>query len=786
MNGLLLAAIAGIMCSVPVPAYEVQFNPATMELSAMTAGGARELVKGIEYTASFAKGGLAFRTAGVAEVEPHGDGAWEISYALEGPAADEAQVRCTARLLSSRCLRLQWHIAYNGPQRAFNSWGCALRFAFARPPDEARTKALVRWVRPTGRHDWEVAGDAPYPDLERQLRAVRIGDIELAVLAHDYNPDWLYGGQLSRAAVHALNLPAKAPQQVTKTFEIVAAEPGVGDEVLIALASGEPLGIAVESGRLGNLFAPGEPLRVEAKICNVSRQPRQGRLVWRVWDYYGHCVARGSEAVQLAAGQQIRKRLVPAGLRARRGIYFVAVTLKWPGGRRMLRATVGVLPRRAPGAPDAASPFGLAAIIANPQTYPDQPDIETVLKLASRIGVRWIRGFGFPIKPEVKPQEVEQARRRLQLLRRYGILPHVQCGYAMPRSQQQAEVFARDFAASLRAYKFLSPYIEVGNEGNFSTKPADYVRLLLKPQFEVMRKVHPAGKVMCMGLGGVHRQWWEGFVKAGGLDYLDVVSVHPGHHPRAPEFWDGPQGPQVWEFWRHMLLVFNTLHRRGLDAQKQVWITEGYSPSSPTRTWLDLRTAADYLVREYCISLALGVRVIEWYQFQDGLWHSRRPKPDDGEYNYGMVYTDLTPKPQYIAYGVMTEQLGGARCVGRLDLGADDLYGIRFEDGAGRFIDVLWSYREKDECDLQWWPPEAFRGRHRRPAEPWEEQWRQTVAVELAARGGVRITDIMGNERVVHARGGKVRLELTGSPVYVRGLGSMTLRDIAPAGGEQL
>jgi hypothetical protein len=122
----------------------------------------------------------------------------------------------------------------------------------------------------------------------------------------------------------------------------------------------------------------------------------------------------------------------------------------------------------------------------------------------------------------------------------------------------------------------------------------------------------------------------------------------------------------------------------------------------------------------------------------------------------------------------MTEQLEGATYVGRLDLGAEDLYGVRFQRD-GKAVDVLWSYREKHETDIPWWPVETYKDCSRKPGEPWVERWKAPVEVALPAAGAVTVTDIMGNDRTVEREGGKVTLWLTGSPVYVAGLGDVAL-----------
>jgi hypothetical protein len=259
-------------------------------------------------------------------------------------------------------------------------------------------------------------------------------------------------------------------------------------------------------------------------------------------------------------------------------------------------------------------------------------------------------------------------------------------------------------------------------------------------------------------------------VGAGGLELADVLSIHPGSFPKAPEFWEG------WRGWVFRSQVQDSLAAARRHGHQRVWITETYAPNMPIRSGLDLRTSADYLVRTYLCAIALGVQVTEWYQFQDGMWFAARPNPRDVEHNFGIVYSDLTPKPAYVAYGALTEQLEGATYQGRLELGAEDLYGVRFAQG-GKPLDVLWSYREKHEVDIAWWPPEKFARNSRQPGEPWVERWRAPVPVVLPAAGGVEVTDLMGNRRLVQPVAGKVTLRLTGSPVYVRGLGRVALRE---------
>ncbi len=718
------------------------------------------LVRGVEYRAND-ETGLAFRTL---RAVPADNGV--MRFELEGPAADAAEVTVRVEPLAEGSV-LRWTIAYDGPPRRWNTWTSGFGFTFGPEITDVQTRAVTKWVKPTGKHPWEVRGDTVYPDTECQLRQVIFGDTALVMVADDYDPDWIYGRSRDRARHWRLTPPVAPATEVTCRMALLAVPAAGRDPArLAAMAAGRPLALSVATGRVGNLFAPGERVPLTVEITNVSRRRQSGRLDIVVHDYQGQTLLK--ERLPLNLGPSECRRVSRTLWPGERGVLFVDTLLSWSAGHQPYRTTIGVLPEQEAGGTRRDSPFGLAAVIANPQYYPDQWDLDTVLRLAERIGVRWLRGGWIPLQESLTEDQVAMTRQRLALLERHGILPHVQMGASVPAPEKVGELQTL-LRASLSRFPEAGEYIEVGNELNFSASAAEYVERVLRPVHEVMQEVRPEGKVMTMGLGGVVRDWLAALVTAGGLSLADVLSIHPGCHPRAPEFWQG------WRGWVFRPQVQDALAAARQNSGKEVWITEAYAPVSHYRSSVDLRTAADYLVRTYVCAIALGVRVIEWYQFQDGVWFAQRQYPADGEYNYGMLYTDLTPKPQYVAFGAMTEQLEGATCLGRLELGDDELYGVRFARD-GETIDVLWSYREKHETDLAWWPPEQFAHNSRKPGEPWEERWRAPVRLVLPAAGPVEVTDTMGNRSHRRSDQGTVVLELTGSPVYVRGVGDIPRR----------
>lgn len=721
-----------------------------VRLSAESGGTTVTLLNGLTYAAEDASG-LVFQTS-AASLSP--DGA--LTFTLTGPGA--AEVELSARITPvARGVLLDWLLTSKGASRKWRSAG--FQFDFASPVTAARTRPLVRWVQPTGREKWEVAGDTPYPTTEWQWREADLGDSALVMLSPDYDPDWIYGNQLDRAAHWSWAPPAEPGEKRLRMGLFAAPRGQLQPATVAATAAGRPLAIGLTTGRVGNLFKPGETALVTCTVSNATEQPQAGSLLLEGYDYAGRRLGQLQRPLKLAAMASEAASL-PVSLPGR-GLVFIAAHLTWPGGETVERTNVGFLPERPVTPAPAASPFALSGLIAAPERYPDQYDLATVLDLAQRIGVRWVRGGWVPLEAAPTAADEAQAHRRFDQLHARGILPYPQAGAGIPKPEE-LPAFRERPKVSLQHFSWVSPYLEVGNELNYGAGAVQYVQDLLKPVHDCTREVFPQAKIVSMGLGGVGADWLADFVKAGGMDLVDVLSIHPGCHPRAPEFWEG------WRGWVFRSQVQDAL-KAARTAGKDVWITEAYAPTVPQRSQVDPRTSADYLVRTYVCSLAVGVKLVAWYQFQDGVWFAQRPNPDDMEYNYGMVYTDLTPKPAYVAYGAMTEQLEGAVYQGRIDLGAPDLYGVRFLKD-GQPLDVLWSYREKHETDLPWWPEEKYLKDSRKPGEPWQERWHAPVQVSLPAAEGATVTDLMGNTQPATVLDGKVSLALSGSPVYVRGL----------------
>lgn len=716
------------------------------------------LADSLGYTAYWEDGSPAFEFTKPASVEPLGESHFRLSYEATLESGETLQATCELTQQSHR-INLDWTFDLPELTQQLNPWSCGFRFAFPNAPTDAEQRPWVKWVKPTGEGD--IAGDTPYPDLATYLRKVRFGQVDLVFATPWYDPDWFYKRDLGRT--HFIRWRPPEPGKPAKvSFSLMAADEATPDALLAAVATEQALWWRLDSPEGAKVFLPGQDVMLELAFGDASGAPQEARLALEARDYYGKQLASVEKVLSLTPWQSVE---VPLSLgQVARGMVFVAGTLEAGGQTQQVRGTFAVLPEREPTV-NAESPFGFANLIANPAVYPDQLPLEEIAAAAARVGAKWVRWQLWQPQAEYTEEYQQSVQQRLDVLTAAGLMVDSHIGFPL----EPTEADWSQLEEGLRLFAGLSPTLRVGNEYNWGTqaKPEQYLALLTRIA-ELQHRVAPQVKVDTMGFGGVS-DWFNEAVDLGLLDHCDALSIHPGFHPKAPEYWDG------WGGWKLRTQLARTKQALTDKPDMELWIDEVYAPTTPDRSQLDLRTAADYLVRTYCLLLAEGARCIEWYQFQDGTWYAAAPNPKDIEFNFGVVYTDLSPKPPYVAFGTLTERLEGADYIGRLDLGDEELYGLRFERD-GKPIDVLWSYKEKHECDVAWWPPEQYADVSRHPMEPWQQRWNVPVSVNLPATREVQVTDLMGNPRQGESTDGKVTLSLTGSPVFVTGLGEVPLR----------
>jgi hypothetical protein len=193
-------------------------------------------------------------------------------------------------------------------------------------------------------------------------------------------------------------------------------------EELAAIHRGRPVSLGFEEYS-PTICAPGETARFILRIGGTGSGVTRARVRWDAHDYYGRRVLeRPALEYGLQPGTHHRQDVEVSYDTS--GIVFLRLIAEVAGETFESWKTVGFLPWPKEPGPGPTSPFGLAAMIANERTYPDQPDVEQVAALAERLGARWLRGCPLPVRTS-RPATASAGPRpgRATCARRYSSTP---------------------------------------------------------------------------------------------------------------------------------------------------------------------------------------------------------------------------------------------------------------------------------------------------------------------------------------------------------------------------
>jgi hypothetical protein len=208
--------------------------------------------------------------------------------------------------------------------------------------------------------------------------------------------------------------------------------------------------------------------------------------------------------------------------------------------------------------------------------------------------------------------------------------------------------FEAYFAALLRHYPEIQAW-ELWNEPNFErfSKPGpDAARFVdfLRSARKVHDSVGSKAKLISGGVapgGGIDIWTWLNQVAIrGGLKLIDGYGVHPYSAVAA----DDP---------RSLMMQLEALHRRLGQLGRPdlpLWLTEYGAPSTQVTNGygppLTEAQQADRLRTAYSLATRFDwIENLTWYEFRDDETGS-----SDAEENFGLIRTDLTPKPAYTAF----------------------------------------------------------------------------------------------------------------------------------------
>ena len=494
--------------------------------------------------------------------------------------------------------------------------------------------------------------------------------------------------------------------------------------------------VSTESVVLGNAFY-GRPAVIRVTLTNVLPEPVKSiPISLRVLSPDDDAViCEQKKAVDLLPGIAFSLDLEPV-LNAY-GLYHGYVAL---GDSRQERFAFSYLPEADAQASDPSSSFGVSMHFGHGARGP----IENNLRLASDMGIRWVRDDAAwsSVEREKGVYNVPPTFDRFLRTARneWGCEPLIILDYSNTLYERERSVtteagrqaFANWAEYMARSYRGSVTYWEIWNEPNISgfwkpkPNPADYA-LLLKAAHDGVKRGNPDAVVVAMATAGIDYTFIESVLKEGTVGYFDAISVHPYRYPRSP---DKPRSTVD-----SLQRLVDLLAENGAGGTP-IYNTEVGWPNHTGPRGLPEQTSADYLARMYTALRSLpDVKATFWYDFQND---GRRR--DYNENNFGLLHFDFTPKAPAVAYRMTSRALKGRNYLRELELG-DQAKGYVF-DGSG------------DDVLVAAWATDG------------------TTAAALCFSGGeVRETRATGCVRDLACRDGVLVLELGSTPVFLTGQG---------------
>lgn len=301
---------------------------------------------------------------------------------------------------------------------------------------------------------------------------------------------------------------------------------------------------------------------------------------------------------------------------------------------------------------------------------------------------------------------------------------------AAPSKPASFAAFARWAGAAAAHFKGQRVIWEIWNEPNigfWKPKPnvENYTALVLAT-CKAVRAADPEATILAPGSSEFPWEFIEHLFKAGALEQIDGVSVHPYRgYTKGPE-----TAHEDYRKLRGLIERYASPAKRTLPIISGEW---GYA--TQTKGGVSLETQAAFCVRQQLANLCAKVPLSIWYD-----WKNDGPDAAYAEHNFGTVTQDLQPKPSYLAIQTLTRQLAGYRVARRLD------------DGTGPSWVVLLCNNNGDQ-KLAAWCTEG------------------TGDFSLAAVGltsdEVSAVDLTGAALAPVVADGKLHLKLTDRPQYV-------------------
>jgi len=296
-----------------------------------------------------------------------------------------------------------------------------------------------------------------------------------------------------------------------------------------------------------------------------------------------------------------------------------------------------------------------------------------------------------------------------------------------PQKPESIAAFARWAGAAASHFKGKKIIWEIWNEPNiFFWRPKPDVHqyiALAKATIKEIRKADPNAKIIAPASSEFPWGFLEEMFKAGLIEELDAISVHP-YRSRPPE-------TVVADYQKLRAMV----EKYASPAKKNIPIISGEWGYATHNKGIPLELQAAYIVRQQLINLMSGVPLSIWYD-----WKNDGNDPNYNEHNFGTVTQDLQPKPAYIAIKTATSELKNCRFIRRLPLGNNDVYVLLFNDAAGNQKLAAWTMGNPESVKLK---------------------------LGINSADNIKITTWDGGDLKPELANGELKLNLTKNPLFI-------------------
>lgn len=178
---------------------------------------------------------------------------------------------------------------------------------------------------------------------------------------------------------------------------------------------------------------------------------------------------------------------------------------------------------------------------------------------------------------------------------------------------------------------------------------------------------------------GMEAGFVERLIEAGTLDHVDGLSIHPYTHCTG----DARNKPEGWVQW---LRSYEQMVRTKAGRDVPIYLTEMGWPSHKGPCGMSPQKQAAWLARTLLfVRTVPNIKGLWWYDLiNDG------PDNTDQEHNFGLVNSDLSPKPAYEVMKAVAKVVSQFTYDARTSVQSDNVYQLHFNN-ANEHVIAAWA-----------------------------------------------------------------------------------------------